>query len=233
MPELTKARGRGTNVILGYGKFGRRAASCLQKMIGRKDPIIVVDQKIQSASSIQGISFVRAEAIEWFSDYFTPTSEIARIIPALPRHLAAGWLSAILSKEGWIVYPYILSDTLLEQLPHAIRVNRTSAVTSHADFLCPENCPEPRYICTHTRQPRPLPLYKLLRSLPLDLKGVFPIVVESRQFAPGIGGFFPEDLWEMLDFVKQLPQLPSRHLLIATACKCHGIVDGLILERPT
>ena len=225
MPRPTRRDTPGETVILGYGKFGRRALVSLQAMLGPQAPFVVVDREAKADSSGR-IRFVCADGVEWLSEYLGRDGRVERIIPALPLHLAAGWLAARLTGEGWTARPLPLGDALLACLPHAFHLSATSAVTSHADFLCPDNCPEPELICTHTGLARPTPLYRLLRAIHLD--GLTPLVVVSRQFAPGVGGFFPEDLLNLLNLAKRLP---AQGLLIATACKCHGIVDGLYREK--
>jgi len=48
-------------------------------------------------------------------------------------------------------------------------------------------------------------------------------VVASRQLAPGVGGYAPRRL---LDLAATVAKAPGP-LLIATACRCHGVVHGL------
>jgi len=225
MPKQGEASTPGQTLIIGYGKFGRRALVSLQAMLGPQAPFVVVDREAKAESSGR-MRFVRADGVEWLSEHLGRDGRVERIIPALPLHLAAGWLAARLTGEGWTVRPQPLGDALLAHLPHAFRLGAASAVTSHADFLCPDNCPEPEQVCTHTGLARPTPLYRLLRTIHLD--GLTPLVVVSRQFSPGVGGFFPEDLLNLLNSAKKLP---AQRLLIATACKCHGIVDGLHCEK--
>ncbi len=49
------------------------------------------------------------------------------------------------------------------------------------------------------------------------------LVVASTQLAPGVGGFAPSRLLELAAEVGAAPG----PLLIAPACRCHGVVHGL------
>lgn len=185
--------------------------------------IIMVDKKKLDDPPVN-TRVIYAEGISWLAENFTEESEVSYIIPALPLHLAVEWLAMILPEKNLFISPYELSAELLARLPHAIRQNRSQAVISHADFICPENCMEPEKICTHTGMARPLSLYSMIGSV--DFPPYFPLVLRSRQLAPGVGGFLPEDLWTLLAKVEACRAKP---LLIATACKCHGIIDGLMI----
>jgi hypothetical protein len=52
------------------------------------------------------------------------------------------------------------------------------------------------------------------------------LVVRSRQLAPGVGGYRPEDLFSMYERV----QKGASPFLISTACRCHGVVSGLAVD---
>ncbi|MGA6925486.1 MAG: hypothetical protein WBY88_07385 [Desulfosarcina sp.] len=111
-------------------------------------------------------------------------------------------------------------------MPHPIRGKTGQAYVSHADFICPDNCPEPEKICTHTGRPRPPDLVRLLRRL--DFENVLPIVLRSHQLLPGVGGIRPADLIGALDMARRHSQ-PL--LMLATACRCHGVVDFIRLDK--
>ena len=61
----------------------------------------------------------------------------------------------------------------------------------------------------------------------LDYSPFIPLVIRSYQLLPGVGGVYPGDMWDLLDC---LPAFSGRPLLLATACRCHGVVDGLQFE---
>ena len=153
------------------------------------------------------------------------SDKIDKIVPALPLHLAAEWLKGVLSDQNTSCYPVNIPDELLEKFPHPIRQNSSQVVVSHADFICPAHCREPENICTYTGKKRPTPLFKIIDNI--EHMPFVPLVIKSRQFAQGVGGFFPEDLWKLY---RHAISTPKTLLLIGTACKCHGIIDGLMIK---
>lgn len=206
--------------VIGCGQFGLRAVELLRKTTPSSH-IIVVDSLPVNGLPAE-IEIVCADGVEWLVEHFTPDANVHKIVPALPLHLAAEWLKKTLLAENRIVHTAEIPDTCLHHFPHPIRLSPDRVVMSHADFICPPNCSEPEELCTYTQQRRPLSLYRLLET---TVVGNFsPLIVRSRQFASGVGGFIPEDLWRLLERSKTLPGTP---LLIGTACKCHGVVDGL------
>lgn len=206
--------------VLGCGQFGRRAIEQL-RTINPACEIVVIDyQPIHDLPD--DVEMVCADGVAWFTENFTAAAKVDAIIPALPFHLAADWLTRKLTSELKRVQPVKIPDALLHHFPHPLRLSPSRLVTSHADFLCPANCPEPDSICTYTKMPRPLSLDRLLATL--DIEDFVPLILTSRQFAAGVGGFFPEDLWTILE---RFRGLPGTAVLIGTACKCHGIVDGI------
>jgi hypothetical protein len=162
-----------------------------------------------------------ADGVEWLVENLTPDCGVNKIIPALPLHLTADWVKKKLSNEYRIVRPEEISDEQLHHLPHPIRLGPNRVVMSHADFLCPQNCPEPEDLCSYTQRQRPLSLYRLLETI--DHGRFVPLILRSRQFASGVGGFFPQDLWDLVERARLISGAP---LLIGTACKCHGIADS-------
>ncbi len=211
--------------VLGGGQFGRRAVELLKKDTPSSN-IVVVDRVPIRDLPVE-IEIVCADGVEWLAKHFTPDAGVSKIIPALPLHVAADWIKKKLSDEHRIVSTPEIPDERLDLFPHPIRLNPNRVVMSHADFLCPPNCSEPDVICTYTQMRRPLALYRFLEEI--NFGNFVPLILRSRQFASGVGGFFPEDLWILLERARLLPGTP---LLVGTACKCHGIVDGLCHTNP-
>jgi len=206
--------------VIGCGQFGRRAVELMKESVPASNIVVVDSLPVNDLP--EDIEIICADGVEWFTEHFTPGATVHKIIPALPLHLAAEWVKKKLFDEQRIVHSADIPDKELDQFPHPIRLRASCVVMSHADFICPPNCSEPEELCTYTRQRRPQSLYRLLET---TSSGNFtPLIVRSRQFAAGVGGFFPEDLWHLLERCRVLP---GKSLLIGTACKCHGIVDGL------
>lgn len=206
--------------VLGGGRFGLRAVELLKE--GDPDSEIVVIDRVPARGLSNDIDMVCADGVQWFTENFSPTARVNKIVPALPIHLAADWIKRTFKNEQRSVRPVEIQDEHMHHFPHPMRLSPSRIVTSYADFLCPSNCSEPDGFCTYTKKRRPLPLDHLLATV--DIENFVPLILTSRQFAPGVGGFFPEDLWILLGRVRLLSGTP---LLVGTACKCHGIVDGL------
>ena len=96
---------------------------------------------------------------------------------------------------------------------------------SLADFLCPDDCPEPARECTVTGRPRGEPMYRRLGRI--QSPGWRVGVLRSYQLAPGVGG---RKSREMLELKGRLESRGGRWLLGA-ACRCHGVVHGLELAQ--
>jgi hypothetical protein len=213
--------------ILGAGRFGQIAV----KRITRWAPdsvITVVDHQPHTLNGT-GIIPIRADGIQWLADKLDPPLSVDWIVPAIPVHVAAEWLMLKL-KDDFDTISLPIPDAWLSRMPHASRGKGGRAFVSHADFICPDNCPEPEKRCTHTGKPRPMDLFCLLGDLAFD--DVLPIVLRSHQLLPGVGGIDPADLLTTLEIVRNNRHRP---LMIATACRCHGVVDfmGLAKKTPT
>jgi hypothetical protein len=137
----------------------------------------------------------------------------------VPLHVAYAWLLAgPLAGQGWeqVAVPGKLDDLA----PLAIRGPQGELYLSLARHICADDCDEPA-ICPVTGEVRDQPLFRRLAAasrpeLPL-------LVVASEQLAPGIGGYSPDKLMKLADTVAAT----SGPLLVATACRCHGVVHGL------
>ena len=144
--------------ILGAGRFGRRALSVL----GRKYPeaaITVVDRDgdpVGEAPAGGRISAVRAEAVTYLVEHLKPGQSAPEwIVPAVPVHVAYEWVTRRLAAEGFRPTPLAVPETVVQSLPNVFRGTGGAIYASNADFICPDNCPEPDAICTHTGKPRP------------------------------------------------------------------------------
>ncbi len=210
--------------VLGGGRFGHQAALTLRK----KNPaarIVVVDPE-PAKKLPDEIEIISDDGITWFTNNFYPETKVTAIIPALPRHLAAEWLKQIFTRDEIVIETAELSDLHIQSLPHPIRQNPGQVTISYADFLCPPHCNEPEKSCTYTQKIRPTPLYQFLTNM--DFTPFNNFVIRSRQFAPGVGGYTPQDLWNLYSRVSFFTDAP---LMLATACKCHGIIDTFTLKR--
>lgn len=204
--------------IIGGGQVGQYAIEVFQKSFPAA--AIFVVEKAAGRTYPENITLLNQDGVDWLARELTPQTPVSKIVPALPLHLAAEWVKKKLAEEKIAVQQEEIPDELLAKLPHPIRISKSQVTASHADFICPSNCREPNEICSYTKQPRPPALYQLLETVTwLDFH---PVIIRSRQFAPGLGGFYPEDLWNLYQQVKLRPEAP---IFLGTACKCHGIID--------
>ena len=208
--------------IIGAGRFGQIA---VERIAVRKPDarITVVDkQPIHSAAS--GLTAIRQDGIQWLAANLTPASPVDAVVPAIPVHVAVEWIKHNLQKK-FAISPVPIQDNWLARMPPPMRGGEGQLYVSHADSLCPDNCPEPETICTHTSKPRPMDMFRLLAKI--DFENVRPVVLRSHQILPGVGGIYPSDLFDALEMVRRRRRQP---VMIATACRCHGVVDFIQLR---
>jgi len=207
-------------LIIGCGRFGIRAANKLFQ----KDPhskIIVVDRNKKALQKVSRlpIQTVVCDGIFYLNQFLSEGRKIGYIIPAVPLHLAFEFILSQLKPWGTKRkrIPSILG------LPNPVIGKTGDLYTSLANFLCSEDCPEPAQYCTITQKRRPKPLYKILN----DLEGVFESrVIRSQQLGPGIGGFRPRALLDLIEDIKRKKN-SGRSILISTASRCHGVTSAL------
>ncbi|MFP3868070.1 MAG: hypothetical protein ACLFUU_07900 [Desulfobacteraceae bacterium] len=211
-------------LILGAGHFGYLALSRL----AQQEPgshFTVVDQNPESLKDcrLPGLSNLRleqGEGVEFLISHQQVESAYDWIIPAIPCHVAFEWVWRQRPPESdWRIIP--VPPQVEELAVKAFRGQRGEVLLSLADFICPDDCPEPAEQCQVTGLPRVGTLYEALEDLVVP--GFESLVVRSQQLAPGVGGYPPEDLRQLWHRV----QAASGQLLIATACRCHGVVHGL------
>ncbi len=200
--------------IIGGGHVGRRAVRVLA---GRGHRLTVVDPESDPAGLPAEVEFARAEGVGWLAENLHPDRAPRRVIPALPHHLAAGWILATLGPAGW----RRTETPDLSGLPRAGRGPGGDVYLSLADFICPEDCPEPAAVCPVTGRARGRALFERLRDLDRPDRPM--VVVVSRQLGPGLGGLRPDELFEARERVAAA----SGTVLVATACRCHGVVTAL------
>lgn len=212
-------------LIMGAGRFGGRAARILSSRL--KSPIWVLDKDPEALARIDApaVSKVRGNGFRFLAENFTRLKPTHMIIPAIPYHLAFEWVRVAIGETR--VTPIPVPQEIKPLLPHTWMSPDGSLLISYADFLCPEDCAEPETHCTVTGVQREVPLYERLARL--ELQGYRTHIIRSHQLAPGVGGYPLEDLITLLG---RLRRLPRARWLIGTACRCHGTVTALSMDRP-
>jgi hypothetical protein len=213
-----------TYLIVGCGYFGSQAAEKLsQKDSHRK--IIVVDKSKKALQNISRlpVQIAVCDGIIYLSQFLLTGQHIDYIIPAVPLHLAFEFILFQLKRMG----VKRRKVPLLSGLPNPTIGKTGDLYTSLANFLCPEDCPEPAKYCTFTRERRLKPLYKILN----DLEGAFETrVIRSHQLGPGIGGFRPRALMDLLEDIKRKKN-SGKTILVSTASRCHGVTSALSFRK--
>lgn len=206
--------------IIGGGRFGSRAAARLSA--GHKNrQIVVVDPVRKKLSRLKGprIAVEHSDGVRFLNDRLTSESPVSWIIPSLPVHLAWEWCRMKLGTDRLVRSR--LSSGIDRLLPNPMHGENGDIYVSNADFICPADCSEPEKICTMTGQPRQQDMFRRLGAL--HYKDYTPLVLQSRQIGPGIGGYSPAQLFSFLKSV--LAFKPP--LLLCTACRCHGVITGV------
>jgi len=205
--------------ILGSGRFGRRAFNFLEPRYQRAN-ITVVDKKFDCLKPIiaHGGHAVAMDAVSFLTTAKAKMDLDDWIVPAVPIHLAFEWLQQELKSEYRAIPVTKELETLL---PNVMKGTDGQIYVSNADFICPDDCPEPTDYCTVTGEPRPQVLCDTLASL--ELPGVHATCIVSSQLAPGVGGYQRRTLCRALKEIKAHPG----DMLVSTACKCHGVMHAL------
>ncbi len=203
--------------ILGSGTFGERAVRLLAASHDARG-ITLVDplQQALDAAAVPGVKTVCEDGVTFLARELKRRGTPDWIVPALPVHLAFEW--AALRLPG--LSRFALPAGLVTSLPNSMTGDSGDVYISHADFICPPNCSEPDEVCTRTGKPRKEDMYRLLEGRGRRELPVF--VVRSLQLGPGLGGFAPGALFELLDRLKT----HTGPFAVATACRCHGVVTG-------
>ena len=210
-------------LILGAGKFGVLAL----ERLAAQDPearFVVVDRQAAALArarslGVQRAQLVEAPAIDYLAARMGPKIPWDWLIPMVPVHVAYAWLLAgPLAEQGW--GPAAVPDHLKDLAALAITGPEGELYLSRATHVCPDDCAEPE-VCPVTGEERGQPLFARLAAASRPELPLF--VVASRQLAPGVGGYAPGKLVELADAVTR----SSGPLLVATACRCHGVIHGL------
>ena len=209
-------------LILGAGKFGRLALTRLTRQDAAASFTVVDRDPAALALTLDGVpgrTRVPAEAVAFLVQHLGGNGRWDWIIPMVPVHVAFQWLLAgPLAGSAW--RPAAVPEALAGLFPGAWRGPQGELYLSRAQHLCPDDCAEPE-VCPVTGESRDLPLHQELASL--HLAGYEIRVIASRQLAPGVGGYAPGRL---LDLSRGMEALEG-NVLIATACRCHGVIHGL------
>jgi len=209
-------------LILGAGKFGRLALVRLFRQEAAA-ALVVVEHRPEAlaaarALGLPGVEWVEAEAMAFLAANLKGKPPWDWLIPMVPVHVAVAWLLAGPLK-GWetVAVPEAAGRLAKDWS----RGPAGQLYLSRAAHLCPDDCSEPDSVCPVSGESREVPLSAELAAV--NLPGWSTRVIPSRQLAPGVGGYPPEAL---LALGRELTGMAGK-VLVATACRCHGVVHGL------
>jgi hypothetical protein len=206
--------------IIGLGRFGLHAVRYLSKK-NKHLQLVLVDSVEENLHQAQGPNRTLEldEGVAYLARNLKSSAGTDWIVPALPVHLAAEWCLTKLKNDGYCRSE--LQAEVKELLPNPMEGPTGDVYVSHADFKCPGDCVESRNICTVTQKTRKRNMFEVLADVKLpDCQS---LVIRSHQLGPGIGGYRPQSLFDLLKRVKQA----GRNFFISTACRCHGVVTGI------
>lgn len=213
--------------IIGGGKFGRRAAEVLSRAVPAADTLIVEKDPGRCRNlRAAGFRAIEGDGIGFLKSRLVSPLQRQWVVAAAPIHVAYEWLRAGLPGDTR-VEPKPLPTGMADRLPNAIRGGPGQWYASNADFICPPDCPESGSVCSFTGRKRPRSMHAFIRGL--HAPGVKILVVRSFQLGAGVGGLRPRDLFETF----RQTQTSEGVFLLATACKCHAVLNSfsVISER--
>ena len=206
--------------IIGAGKFGYIAFQRLSQAVKERH-FVLVDPVKENLLRCRGTNVVTeiSDGVVFLEKFFREGRKPDWIIPALPVHLAAEWFLLHLGPER--LKRAALPSEIETLVPNPIGGPDGNIYVSHADFRCPDDCDEPQEFCTITGKKRKQNMFEILGNLCIEpFKS---LSIRSRQLGPGIGGYRPEQLFELMQKVEQA----GGPVILSTACRCHGVITGL------
>jgi hypothetical protein len=211
--------GRKTYWILGGGTFGLRAAETLRRSDDLAD-ILIVERRPERCRVLgrKGFSVTCGDGPAFLAQHLNGPARQLWVVAAAPVHVAFEWMRARLSQQAR-VRQMPVPEAIAHRLPNAIRGRLGEVYASNADFICPPHCREAGRVCTATGLTRPRSMHTFIRSLPVT--NVKILVIRSFQLAAGVGGLRPADLLSALDQARK----SKRSILLATACRCHAVLN--------
>lgn len=198
-------------IVAGFGHFGRLACRRITAAFPN-ERLIIVERNPEKIEPTTGSNAILIE--EEIVSYLIRASDIFPddwIVPMVPFHMAATYALERLPDARVGSIP----DGLEVALPNAFPVAEHTLTCSYATCMCPDDCAE-EDVCPVTGERRDVPLHRAIASL--NVADTTVLVLTSRQILPGVGGYQAGDLF---DLVRRLN--PGR-FLIATACRCHGVI---------
>lgn len=205
-------------LVLGGGRFGRLT---VERLGPRVD--LVVEPNPAPELQALGVKILPADGIAAAQDILDQPQAPSWLVPALPLHFLMEWLLLCLADLA----PR-LHDIPKESLPQVAMLHaggNKEWYLSMADFVCPEDCPEPVRVCSQTGQPREGQMFEIMADI--ELPEFTTVILRSHQLAPGVGALARQELLDLREQI--LKDGPGSGWVIGTACRCHGVVQAMQL----
>ena len=213
------------DIIVGGGKYGVEAAKYLRRNL---KSYVVVDPDTNCATVRElnleiadGVEDIRGEGEYFLGKGIEVLPKLVLklspqyVFPTAPVHVLAEALRIEYGMEPWSE----IVDCIASGLPFRVIVSagRGSIVVSYnRDQECLEKCPAPD-ICPVTKIRKPCPMYELVKFAWPDS-----FVLVSQQLEPGLGAISGRDFSEVIRKAEKIEKI-----VVATACKCHGVITAL------
>jgi len=212
--------GNKTVLVIGGGNFGARACRFFKRQKAR---VILVDNDPGCEAkefTIKDDFILRDAQTAWdLALKIKPDF----IVPTQPGHTCGKWL-----REYFHLKPLSGSvSDVTKRIPQSMFLGcdelNARLIFSYMTRgkLCPEECHHLTNECALTREPRPVPLYKLLEYAVFGLFDCGKIFM-SEQMAPGVGAIRTS---EFLAFMTEVEAKKPKTLAVGTACLCHGVLN--------
>ncbi len=206
--------------VAGSGRFGRQAITKLLKRPQVRIQVVEKDaaevKRLLTSMPVFKGHLVTADAVDYLSSLVAGDGdELAWIIPTVPLHLAAAIVRQLTGRD-------FLPWGEIPPLPHSFPGARDELYSSLADFICPDDCPQPADHCYTTGEVREKSLVQILREI--SYHDYPSLVLQSQQLAPGVGGFQVAAIRQLLEQMNEEVHGP---LVFSTACLCHGVSNLL------
>ncbi len=210
--------------ILGCGKFGRTAIKKIKDKFPFISEILVVDSNL-STTIIDGIKVQHHDAVEWLHFKMNQNNRVDWIIPTVPTHIGAEFIYRKTPQNYLIEFKQV-PNWAKNKFPNMFTIQEGRICISYANWICHSECSESSNICSMTGRFRKTPMFDFLKEFSSEELEV--IVVKSIQLFAGLGGYSPRDLdYAFKMFIKS----GMKNIMIATACKCHAIIDFVSLRE--
>ncbi|MBN2231691.1 MAG: hypothetical protein JW781_02565 [Deltaproteobacteria bacterium] len=199
--------------VMGGGRFGTKAVRRLLELdAGCRIRVVETDAAARAGLPDGArLTVIGDDAVAYCCRLLAEPGPADWIIPTVPVHLAAAVIRRLVGR-AFLPWPG------LPELPGVATGPDGTLYASLADFICPDDCPQPADHCHQTGLPREKTLITLLADgLFTPERPVF--ILPSRQLAPGVGGYPAADL---LSLHRAAAEFPDRPVVIGTACLCHG-----------